>query len=127
MKDQAIGIDLGEQDWGRECLRALRDLTFSIELLLHAVTMRNLEGITRQTANQERLCHAVHEATVGLARSGNREMRMEIEAMTRQVREQNRLQAAVLRRARRTTDIFSLVLAYSGVTYRDTSARANHG
>ena len=101
-------------------LGLLRELAGSLESAQAAVLRSDLAEMNLQTARQHELCAALRPAVGGgssvpgerwsrlLRESANMEMR---------VARLNREYGALLRRARRTVDIFCRVLANSETTY----------
>lgn len=110
----------------------LRQIAHSLELAHAAVLGSDLREITRQTARQRELCAEIQQLPVnplpatgpwlpeGLTpwlRDGNDALGKELAATAKKVAQLNRRYEALLRRARRTVDIFCRVLAHSALTY----------
>lgn len=108
-------------------LDLLRQLADSLERAHAAVVRSDLFEITRQTACQQVLCGRLRQLPAeglrtqpgGLpaVRGGNQVLREELAKVERKVAQLNRRYEALLRRARRTVDIFCRVLANSALTY----------
>lgn len=96
----------------------LRALQISLEKSRVAVLCSDLANLVLETARQRELCVALSGCTA----NGNlaipaMDLLQESAAAETQVARSNRQYAALLRRARRTVDIFCRVLANSQLTY----------
>ncbi len=103
-------------------LGLMRELTSVIEQANTAVMKSDLRGIERLTARQRELCNVLRAVEAQTMFQGCHSQRQsilvdELVVAAKQVRDLNREHAALLRRARRTVDIFCRVLASSAVTY----------
>jgi flagellar biosynthesis/type III secretory pathway chaperone len=102
-------------------LGQMRELAGVIEQAQVAVVMRDLRGIERLTARQQELCNLLRareaQTTFGCHSQRQSVSPDELVAAAKQVRDLNRAHAALLRRVRRTVNIFCRVLASSAVTY----------
>jgi len=94
-------------DAGRPGMELWQELGDSLQQAQAAVLLSDLRQLGCQTARQRELCARLHQTTVT---EGWGEP-------IRKIAEQTRSYAAVLRRARRTVDIFCRVLASSALTY----------
>jgi len=109
------------------CVRWLEELGDSLERAHAAVVGSDLAEIRRQTARQEKLCGKLRQhrrepavapaSPVPGGRAGRVVMPEELAAVESRVADLNRRYEALLRRARRTIDIFCRVLANSALTY----------
>jgi hypothetical protein len=122
-----------ERSSGREAgqvrIDLLRQLAHSLELGQAAVVGSDLGEITRQTAQQRELCAKLRQLPAdpvrtqasgfpgALVRDRNEAWGEELAAVATKVALLNRRYEALLRRARRTVDIFCRVLAHSALTY----------
>jgi len=115
------------QPW-TACVRWLEELGDSLERAYAAVLRSDLPEIRRQTTRQEELCRKLHtlrgerpvapaSAVTAGARAHNAVVPEELAAVESRVADLNRRYEALLRRARRTIDIFCRVLANSALTY----------
>jgi len=106
----------------------LRQLADSLERAHAAVVRSDLSEITRQTACQQELCARLRQLPAegvrtqpdGLSppvRDRNHAVREELVEVKRKVAQLNRRYALLLRRARRTVDIFCRVLENAALTY----------
>ncbi len=100
----------------------MRELAGVIEQAQVAVIKNDLSGIERLTTRQQELCNllrAVEAQTVLQCCHTQRQSIWadELVVAGKRVRDLNRAHAALLRRARRTVNIFCRVLASSAVTY----------
>lgn len=106
-----------------ELLRALADSLQPAESLR---AMASGERLLQHSARQRELCrelHALVERWAGGAGEAG-EGAEDLQEAVRRVRELNRNYAALLRRRRRTVDIFCRVLASAGTTYPAPPAAA---
>jgi len=125
-----------EQSPGREAGRIridlLRQLAHSLEQGQAAVLSSDLLEITHQTARQQELCAELRQLPPSsaqtqplwlpgglspLGRDGDDALRNELAEVATKVAQLSRRYEALLRRARRTVDIFCRVLAHSALTY----------
>jgi hypothetical protein len=122
-----------ERSPGREAgqirIDLLRQLAQALELAHAAVVGSDLGEITRQTAHQRELCAKLRQLPAdpvrtlaswfpgALVRDRNEAWGEELAAVATRVALLNRRYEALLRRARRTVDIFCRVLAHSALTY----------
>ena len=103
---------------GLGLLRALAD---SLEQAQAALATTTAQGLDQHTARQRELCREL----CALAAGAPDELRIpiparladDLQAAARRVAVRNRFYGALLRRRRRTVDIFCRVLANSGTTY----------
>ncbi len=99
-------------------LRALADSLERAQVELMTTTPAKLD---QQTARQRELCRQLCALAVGFPETGyvrtHAGLANDLQATARRVAELNRKYAALLRRKRRTVDIFCRVLASSGTTY----------
>jgi len=112
---------------GQIRIALLRQLAHSLEQAHAAVVGSDLREITRQTARQQELCANLRQlpadpvrtqaADLPLLRDRNDALGEELAAVAAKVTQLNRRYEALLRRARRTVDIFCRVLAHSALTY----------
>jgi hypothetical protein len=113
---------------GNNRLARLQELAHSLERAYAAVLDSDLAEIRRQTALQQELCSSLRQRPVnppemralsrGRSAAGNGDALAEhLAEVERKVVQLNRKYAALLRRARRTVDIFCRVLATSALTY----------
>lgn len=100
----------------------MHELADVLEQAQAALINRDLRGIERLTARQRELCALLREVETKTRSQDylpeqQSAMACELTAAGKRVRDLNRLHAALLRRARRTVDIFCRVLASCAVTY----------
>ena len=118
------------------CVRWLEELGDSLERAHAAVLGSDLGEIRRQTARQEGLCEKLRQvcsefpvaplpAIAARARAQNVVVPEELAAVESRVADLNRRYEALLRRARRTVDIFCRVLANSALTYPPPRAQTS--
>ena len=118
------------------CVRSLEELGDSLERAHAAVVGSDLAEIRRQTARQEELCGKLsrfrRESAAASAstipsetRAGKVVMPEDLAAVESRVADLNRRYEALLRRARRTVDIFCRILANSALTYPPPRAQAS--
>jgi flagellar biosynthesis/type III secretory pathway chaperone len=116
------GLELPDFHGLERRLGHMRELASVIEHAQAAVIMRNLGEIERLTARQRTLCDLLRAPEAQTRFHGCDSLRHsaladQLVAAGKQVRDLNLAQAALLRRARRTVNIFCRVLASSAVTY----------
>ena len=102
-------------------LMLLRQLAGSLEQTQASLVTTTPAKLDFHTARQQELCRELRALTVGFmdglhAQTPSR-LADDVQAAARQVADLNRKYAALLRRKRRTIDIFCRVLASSGTTY----------
>jgi hypothetical protein len=104
-------------------LMLMRELAAALEQAQAAVVASDLERIHSQTARQQELCQELTRLGVP-AGTGSPAVQSRWDALSgelakveTEVEYLNRVHASLLRRARRTLEIFSRVLASSAVTY----------
>jgi len=110
----------------------LRELAHSLERAHAAVVRSDLSELKRQTADQRKLCGELRQLPAepgrtqtswlpgglpALVRDPNQALGEELAEVARKVAQLNRRYEALLRRARRTVDIFCRGLASSALTY----------
>jgi hypothetical protein len=102
-----------------ERLELLRSLADSLQQTQAALAGTSGEKLDHHTAQQQELCRQLR-ALAGfpeLSSSTSAGLANDLQVAVRRVGDLNRLYAALLRRRRRTVDIFYRVLASSGTTY----------
>ena len=125
-------------------IQVLSELAGSLEQAQRALLQSNLEELRGHTTRQHELCHLLGEISgeasrqaicLGLVNDGSggqmaasaRErwnaLGEQLQAIERRVAQLNYSYGALLRRARRTVDIFCRVLTNSGVTYAPPQQR----
>ena len=100
-------------------LELLRSLADSLQQAHAALAATSGEKLDHHTARQQELCQHLR-ALAGfseLSSSTSAGLANDLQVAARRVGDLNRLYAALLRRRRRTADIFCRVLASSGTTY----------
>jgi len=109
------------QDLMIQRLGLLRQLADSLTLTQAALATITPATLDRHTARQQDLCQQLRTLTAGFP--GGAPVRTsagladDVQETVRRVGDLNRKYAALLRRRRRTVDIFCRVLASSGTTY----------
>ena len=105
-------------------VRCLEELGDSLKRAHAAVVGSDLAEIRRQTARQEELCGKLRRfrrdppaVIPARARAPDVAMLEKLAAVESRVADLNRRYEALLRRARRTVDIFCRILANSALTY----------
>jgi len=122
-----MDADQSPEKAGQERLARLRELAQSLERAQAALRARDLPGIRRQTALQHDLCARLRQLPGTPAPSpkspqvprenGGADGERDLAEAARTVAQLNRSYSALLRRSRRTVDIFCRVLATSALTY----------
>jgi hypothetical protein len=101
-------------------LGLLRSLADSLEQAQAALATTTPETLDHHTARQRELCRQLYSLTTGfseLAPPTSAGLASDLQLAARRVRDLNHLYGALLRRRRRTVEIFCRVLASSGTTY----------
>jgi hypothetical protein len=102
-------------------LALLGALADSLEEAQAALTTATPAKLDQHTARQRELCRQLCGLASGVPDGGQAQMHSglanDLQATARRVADLNRKYAALMRRRRRTVDIFCLVLASSGTTY----------
>jgi hypothetical protein len=101
-------------------LALLRALADSLEQAQAALVTTTPEKLDQQTSRQRELCRLLCALTIGFPQTQPRDhsgLADDLQETARRVRDLNRKYAVLLRRQRRTVDIFCRVLASSGTTY----------
>ena len=120
--------DPASRDLANQVLAArcgwLRDLADSLELASAALIHQNLGALRYQTGRQQDICRnllqsgALAPPDLSLRDPGMQpELQREMAQLANLVARRNRTYAALLRRARRTVNIFCRVLEHAAVTY----------
>jgi hypothetical protein len=108
------------------CLGLMRELENALRKTGAAIVAADLRDMERQSARQREICAAIGElhehmrkgvASSGETREVSRYREEEWRAALNRVWNLNRVQAGLVRRGRRTVDIFCRVLASSAATY----------
>ena len=113
---------------GEKCAQAqrrltlLRELTESLARAQAAVVKSDLRDLRRQTERQAELCRQLSSLPTPLTNGSSAAMRWgELVGQIRQAElalaDLNRVYGALLRRARRTVDVFCRLLTDSAITY----------
>lgn len=104
----------------------LRELADSLERAHAAVEQSDLPQLSSQTARQQELCARLRQLSGlrPLTEDRSDALREELTEVAESVARLTRRYAALLRRARRTVDIFCRVLANSALTYPAPPAQA---
>lgn len=102
-------------------LALLQELADSLELSPALLATASPEKLDQQTAQQLEMCRQLRALCPGLAGQTqtpiDARLANDLQVIAKRVGDLNRLYAALLRRRRRTVDIFCRVLATSGTTY----------
>jgi hypothetical protein len=105
----------------KQRLVLLRQLAGSLELAHAALATTTPAKLELHTSRQRDLCRELQMLTRGFSGArpveSDASLASDLQGVARQVVELNRKYAALLRRRRRTVDIFCRVLASSGTTY----------
>jgi len=101
-------------------LGLLRALAGSLEQAQASLATTTPETLDRHTARQQELCRQLRSLASGFSEPRSRPhagLADDLQLAAKRVGDLNRKYAALLRRKRRTVDIFCRVLASSGTTY----------
>jgi len=119
-------------DLGERRLELFRELAASLERAQRAVMASKVEQMIRETSRQQEICgelRARRDDKPGTAFTGSSrgaELAGELMRIEKRVAELNRLYAALLRRARRTAEIFCRAMASSALTYDPAQMEMTH-
>ena len=123
-------------------ISSMQALGKTLELTQAAVAQRDLSVLEQQTRRQREICQSLRANAENLAgslkpaageeagsefASRRRMLREQLAAVENHIRELNRSYAALLRRAKRTIDIFCRLLASSEQTYAVPAALKTAG
>ena len=104
-----------------ERLALLRALADSLSQAQVALAQTTPQELNQHTARQQELCRQLRSLATGIPGGAPSRMHAgladDLQLVTRRVGDLNHKYAALLRRWRRTVDIFCRVLASSGTTY----------